>query len=134
MEEVSRKFLDHYLIHTPDIRKCPNPKCKYAGTITMKACSDKLMCDQVNIHHVIHSDDMSGMTQSINAIIVSTHNSNLLAQIYIKFYFLYFLKNVLLCKLQKFHEMVFMLFLDWFLPNKEKQTFTYIREIFLGKT
>jgi len=45
-EKVSQELFNYYLIRTPDIRKCPNSNCTYAGIIKLsQKCSKPLKCE-----------------------------------------------------------------------------------------
>jgi hypothetical protein len=45
-EKINVMFTDMYLSHAEDIRRCPNEKCNYAGTIELKVCHRPLNCPE----------------------------------------------------------------------------------------
>jgi len=45
-EQIDEALLQVYLTNEQDIRKCPNPHCKYAGTIDPRShCKENLQCE-----------------------------------------------------------------------------------------
>jgi hypothetical protein len=40
------KYAQFYCSKTPDVRKCPNPECSYAGTIAFDRCKKPLECEK----------------------------------------------------------------------------------------
>jgi hypothetical protein len=45
-EKMDEALLQVYLTQEQDIRKCPNPACKYAGTINPRVhCTERLQCE-----------------------------------------------------------------------------------------
>jgi len=43
-KRINEALFQVYLINEKDIRKCPNPKCSYAGIIENSSCNDPLQC------------------------------------------------------------------------------------------